>query len=137
MAKRAAAKRPSVDEYLELFAASAPQPPSGALINAVLEHADIRQEIGGGRVLLRLSDRRANRRDVRRGLGRQGARLSQVSLIWDEDDGQILQVCDGGAAEEAESHGTGGWNEPSELDRFELTEAALAYVAQFESDQRA
>jgi hypothetical protein len=132
MAKRAAAKRPSVDEYLELFAASAPQPPSGALINAVLEHADIRQEIGDGRVVLRLSERRANRRDVRRGLGRQGARLSQVSLIWDEDDGQILQVCDGSEAADA-----GAWNQPSELDRFELTEAALAYVAQFESDQRA
>ena len=65
MAKRAAAKFPSVDEYLELFAA--PAPPSGALINAVLEHADIRQEIGGGRVVLRLSERRANHRLVRRG----------------------------------------------------------------------
>jgi hypothetical protein len=132
MAKRAAAKRPSVDEYLELFAASAPQPPSGALINAVLEHADIRQEIGDGRVVLRLSERRANRRDVRRGLGRQGARLSQMSLIWDEDDGQILQVCDGSEGADA-----GAWNQPSELDRFELTEAALAYIAQYESDQRA
>jgi hypothetical protein len=132
MAKRAAAKRPSVDEYLELFAASAPQPPSGALINAILEHADIRQEIGDGRVVLRLSERRANRRDVRRGLGRQGARLSQMSLIWDEDDGQILQVCDGSDAADSSA-----WNQPSELDRFELTEAALAYIAQFESDQRA
>jgi hypothetical protein len=130
MAKRAAAKHPSVDEYLELFAA--PSPPSGALINAILEHADIRQEIGDGRVVLRLSERRANRREVRRGLGRQGARLAQMSLVWDEEGGHVVQVCDGtGPAD------VGGWNEPSELDRFELTEMALAYVAQFESEQRA
>ena len=129
MAKRAAAKRPSVDAYLELFAAVAP--PSGALINAILEHADIRQEIGGGRVVLRLSERRASHRLVRRGLGKHAGRLGQMSLIWDEADGQVVQVCDGGAA-----GAVGGWNEPSELDRFELTEAALAYVAQFESEQR-
>jgi hypothetical protein len=130
MGKRAAAKRPSVDDYLQLFAA--PAPPSGALINAVLEHADIRREIGGGRVVLRLSERRASHRLVRRGLGKQAGRLGQLSLIWDEADGQIVQVCDGAAAGEAS-----GWNEPSELDRFELTEAALAYVARFESEQRA
>jgi hypothetical protein len=130
MAKRFAAKRPSVDEYLELFATT-PAPPSGALINAVLEHADIRQEIGGGRVVLRLSERRANHRLVRRGLGRHAGRLAQMSLIWDEEGGQVVQVCDSGVAIEA-----GEWNDPSELDRFELTEAALAYVAQFESEQR-
>jgi hypothetical protein len=126
MARRAAAKRPSVDEYLEFFAA--PAPPSGALINAILEHADIRQELGGGKVVLRLSQRRINNRAVRRGLGKQAGRLGQVSLVWDEDDGQIVSVCDG-----AEPADVGGWNEPSELDRFELTEAALAYVANFES----
>ena len=49
MARRAAAKRPSVDEYLAFFAA--PQPPSGALINTILEHADIRQDLGDGMVL--------------------------------------------------------------------------------------
>ena len=130
MAKRATAQFPSVDEYLELFAA--PAPPSGALINAVLEHADIREELGGGRVVLRLSERRANHRLVRRGLGKQAAQLGRMALVWDEEDGRIVQVCDDGVA-----GGGAGWNEPSELDRFELTEAALAYVAQFESEQRA
>jgi hypothetical protein len=130
LARRTAAKRPSVDEYLPLFAA--PPPPSGALINAILEHADIRQELGDGMVVLRLSQRRINNRNVRRGLGKQADRLRQMSLVWDEDDGQIVQVCDG-----AEPEAVGGWNEPSELDRFELTEAALAYVAAFESERRA
>jgi hypothetical protein len=126
MARRTAAKRPSVDEYLQLFAA--PPPPSGALINAILEHADIRQELGDGMVLLRLSQRRVNNRNVRRGLGKEAERLRRMSLVWDEDDGQIVQVCDG-----AEIENIDGWSEPSELDRFELTEAALAYIANFES----
>ena len=30
-------------------------PPSAALINTVLEHADLKDDMGGGRVLLRLS----------------------------------------------------------------------------------
>ena len=30
-------------------------PPSSVLINAVLEHADLRDDMGGGRVMLRLS----------------------------------------------------------------------------------
>ena len=126
MSRRTAAKRPSVDEYLQLF--NAPAPPSGALINAILEHADIRQELGDGMVVLRLSQRRINHRNVRRGLGRQADRLRQMSLVWDEDDGQIVQVCDG-----AEPEDVGGWSESSELDRFELTEAALDYIANFES----
>ena len=50
-----------------------------------------------------------------------------MSLVWDEDDGQIISVCDGAAPADADA-----WNEPSELDRFELTEAALAYIADFE-----
>jgi hypothetical protein len=125
MARRAAAKRPSVDGYLKFLAT--PSPPSGALINAILEHADIRQELGDGKVVLSLSQRRINNRIVRRGLGKQAARLGQVSLVWDEGDGQIVRVWDG-----AKPADIGGWIEPSELDRFELTEAALAYVADFE-----
>jgi hypothetical protein len=129
MAKRFAVKRPSIDAYMMFYAA--PALPSGALVNAILEHADIRQDLGDGKVLLRLSPRRANNRLVRRGLGRQADRLAQMSLVWDEEDGQVVSVCD--AAEPAEA---GSWNEPSELDRFELTEAALAYIAEFERSER-
>ncbi|HEX3408566.1 MAG TPA: hypothetical protein VHS81_15140, partial [Caulobacteraceae bacterium] len=54
MPRHAAKRYPSTDEYFRL---ATPQPPSGALINAILEHADIRQEIGAGRVVLRFSQR--------------------------------------------------------------------------------
>jgi len=129
MPKRAAANRyPSTDEYLRLVT---PQPPSGALINAILEHADVRQELGAGRVVLRLSARGIRKAAIRRRLGREARRLEEVSLVWDDEAGQIVQVCDA-----ADRDGARHWtaDEPSELDRFELTEAGLAYVESFASD---
>ena len=128
MSKLAAKRYPSTDEYLRLVT---PQAPSGALINAILEHADIRQELGAGRVVLRLSQRGIRKAAIRRRLGREARRLEEVSLVWDDEAGQILQVCDA-----ADCDGRAHWtaDEPSELDRFELTEAGLAYLAEFEAD---
>ncbi|HWF78522.1 MAG TPA: hypothetical protein VN694_15255 [Caulobacteraceae bacterium] len=128
MPKQAAAKRPSTDEYLRLVT---PQPPSGALINAILEHADVRHDLGEGRVLLRLSRRGIRKAAIRRRLGREATRLEEVSLVWDDEAGQIVRVCD-----DAESSGQVDWAEPSESDRFELTEAGLAYLANFEAEWR-
>ena len=130
MPKQAAAKRPSTDEYLK---AVTPQPPSGALINAILEHADIREDIGAVRIMLRLSRKRIRNAGIRRRLGREGRRLGEVSLVWDDEAGQLLQVCDAADAD-ARRHWTAG--EPSELDTFELTEAGLAYVASFAGEGR-
>ena len=128
MSKQATAKRPSTDEYLRLVT---PQPPSGTLINAILEHADVRHDLGEGRVLLRLSQRGIRKAAIRRRLGREAARLEEVSLVWDDDAGQIVRVCD-----DAECRGQVDWAEPSEDDRFELTEAGLAYLASFEAEWR-
>jgi hypothetical protein len=128
MTRRAAAKRHPSDQYLQLLA---PQPPSGALINAILEHADVRQDLGGGLVVLRLTERRIRKCAIRRRLGKQAGRLGQVSLIWDEIDEQVVRVCD--AAESAKLCGW-GLPEPTEFDQFELTDAGLAYVANFESE---
>lgn len=128
MPRRAAANRYPADEYLRLVT---PQPPSGALINAILEHADIRQELGAGRVVLRLSRRGIRKAAIRRRLGREARRLEEVSLVWDDEAGQIVQICDA-ADDDGHDYWTAG--EPSELDRFELTEAGLAYVASFAAD---
>jgi hypothetical protein len=108
-----------------------PQPPSGALINAILEHADVRHDLGEGRVLLRLSRRGIRKAAIRRRLGREAGRLEEVSLVWDDEAGQIIRVCD-----DAESSSQVDWAEPSESDRFELTEAGLAYLASFEAEWR-
>lgn len=130
MPRHAAAKRPSADEYFRLVT---PQPPSGALINAILEHADIREDLGAGRVMLRLSARAIRKAAIRRRLGREARRLEEVFLVWDDEAGQIIQICDA-----ADDDGHDYWTaaEPSESDRFELTEAGLAYVASFAADGR-
>jgi hypothetical protein len=102
------------------------QPPSGALINVILEYADIRHDVGGERVILRLSPQRMEDPVIEGILGRETGRLADVSILWDDDEGAIVRILDdranGKAAASVPDH-------RSDLDTFELTEAALAYVA--------
>ena len=106
-------------------------PASSALINAVIEHADLRDEMGGGRVLLRLSPARLTDAHVRRGLGDEASRLGDIAVIWDEREEVVFRVLDGGPPPIAAVPPT-----PSEDDRFVLTPAALAYLAQSQSTRR-
>lgn len=66
--------------------------PSGELIDAVLQLADVREDLGGGRVLHRLSAKQARTRRVRDALGRDAARAAEVSVVWDEREGQLFRV---------------------------------------------
>jgi hypothetical protein len=109
-----------------------PRPPSGELINVILEYADIQQPLGGGHVALRLSRRRMSDAVIREQLGREARRLKDVSLVWDEDAAQVVRVCDEAQVEPADV-----FDEDGEFDRFELTEAAMAYIAAFEKRRRA
>lgn len=102
-----------------------PQPPSGALINVILEYADVEQSLGGGRVLLRLSARRMKDPTIKEILGREARRLADVSVIWDEEEGELIRVQDDAQPHDAPSMA----DDASELDTFELTEAALDYIA--------
>jgi hypothetical protein len=108
-------------------------PPSSALINAVLERSDLRDDLGGGRVLLRLSPGAQADVELRRTLGAEAARLADVAVIWDERDEVVFRVLDGGPAPmapvPAPTH--------SEDDRFVLTPAALAYIAHSQGARRA
>ncbi len=130
MAKRSSIRRKlAARAYPEPPQFAAPRPPSGELINVILEYADIQQPLGGGHVILRLSHRRISDTVIRQQLGREARRLKDVALVWDEDAGQIVRVCDDAQAEPVDNWAA---DEPSELDRFELTEAALSYIAAFE-----
>jgi hypothetical protein len=116
---------------LALVAAPEPhQPPSGALINVILEYADIQQDLGGDRCILRLSARRMKDPVIKAILGREARRLAEISILWDEQEGEIIRVRDDAAREEPLS---GIEDEACELDTFELTEAALAYIARFQA----
>lgn len=99
-------------------------PPSGELISAVLQYADVTSDLGGGRTLLRLSVRRRDDAVIRASLGREAARLADVAVIWDEDEDEIFRVLDAAAGDALAPL-------PEEEEaRFALTPMALAYLAQ-------
>ena len=102
-------------------------PPSGELITAVLQYADLQTDMGGGRTLLRLSARRMADPVIRQPLGREAPRLGDVAVVWDETEEEIFRVLDA-AAGDAIAPLTNLAPEPDD-DRFELTPAALAYLA--------
>jgi hypothetical protein len=107
-----------------------PSPPSGALINVILEYADIQYGAGAGRVVLRLSQRRTKDPVIKSILGRETKRLQDISIVWDEEESEIISVQDAAAGTDTP------WSpieRADELDTFELTEAALAYI---EASQR-
>jgi hypothetical protein len=95
-------------------------PPSGALLNAILSYADINEDVGGGLTLLRVSARRMNDRVITDLLGREAARLADVSILWSDDQSEIHCVLDAAIPTGIEDM----WNEP----QFELTDLALAYL---------
>jgi hypothetical protein len=123
--------RPKAKALVPAAARKRPQP-SSALVNAVLEHADLRDDMGGGRVLLRLSPEQAADLDLRGALGAEAVRLSDVAVIWDEREDQIFRVLDGAAPHLTVVETP----EEAEEDRFELTPAALRYIAQSQSRRR-
>jgi hypothetical protein len=95
-------------------------PPSGALLNAILSYADISEDVGGGLVVLRVSARRMNDAVITDMLGREAARLADVSILWNDHQSEIHCVLDAAVSLGIEDL----WDEP----QFELTDLALAYL---------
>jgi hypothetical protein len=106
-------------------AAPVVQAPSGALINAILGYADIQLDMGGGKVMLRMSEERLTDPVIRKSLGREAARLSDVSVIWDEREDQIFRIIDSAPGR---SHLAVTEAPPIDEPTFALTPAALAYL---------
>jgi len=67
---------------------------TGETISNILRFADIEEDLGGGRVLNKLSERRLSDAEVRAAFGPDLARAAQVSVVWDEREGQIARVYD-------------------------------------------
>jgi hypothetical protein len=66
--------------------------PSQAQIDAVLRLADRRETVGGCRVRLSLSDLDKVDGATRRLLGQAANRLTEISIVWDEAESQIVRV---------------------------------------------
>ena len=127
----AAAKRLSLQGRRTLMtqpSAMRAAPPSGDLINAILQYADMQADLGGGRTMLRLSARRMADPVIASPLGREAPRLADVAVVWDEVEEEIFRVLDSAAGEHLQPVGDAP-PAAEEDDRFELTPAALAYLA--------
>ncbi len=110
------------------------QPPSGALINAILQYADVQQDLGGGQILLRLSERRSADPVIAELLGREAGRLAEIAVLWDDHEDEILRILDGAAGEDHAALLDDSAAESPQVEEFafELTPAALAYIAAHE-----
>lgn len=104
-------------------------PPSSRLINTVLEHADLRDDMGGGRVLLRLSPEALAMRDFSC-LGAEAAQLGGVAILWDEIEDQIVRIMDGrNSLFQPTLAASNAAPPPADEPLFALTPEAEAYIA--------
>jgi len=63
-----------------------------AVVDAVLRYHDEEQDQGAGRTLLRCSQKRLRQQDVKQALGALTARAANVSILWNEREGEIIRV---------------------------------------------
>ena len=61
---------------------------------AVLAFGDLREEREDGATLIRFSPARLDHEDMRLLLGEELARAAHVSVIWDDEEEQLLSVLD-------------------------------------------
>ena len=64
----------------------------GMVVDAVLRFHDEEQDQGAGRTLLRLSQKRLRQPEVKKALGKLAQRAANVSILWNEDESQIIRV---------------------------------------------
>ena len=69
-------------------------PVNAAMISAVLDFADIHRDLGGGRTLRRISHERAARADIFLLLGRDAERVTDIGLVWNDREDQIVRITD-------------------------------------------
>jgi hypothetical protein len=118
--RRASGARPAGRKTAVRFAA-----PSGDLISAIIQYADVIQDVGGHCSMLRLSERRMADPVIAEALGREAPRLAQVAVIWNDEEDQIVRVLDAAAGD---AIGSTAGLQPVEDGQLELTEEALAYL---------
>ncbi len=101
-------------------------PPPAYLISAVLEHADLRDDMGGGKVMMRLSPALFASLGLASELGEGSERVCDIAVIYDEREDEIIRVLDGsGAGPRLVAPPV----LPDERDTFVMTPEAEAYLA--------
>ncbi|WP_374660153.1 hypothetical protein [Phenylobacterium sp.] len=87
--------RRSYADPVFLFDARRPMvPASAAMIDQVITHADIAVRQSGGRLKLRISAEEIAKLQFEGKLADDAHRLADLTVIWDEAEGQVLTVRD-------------------------------------------
>ena len=88
--------------------------PSGRTLDALLQYADVQEDLGGGRIRMRLSRRRLNQADVRAALGADVERAGELAVVYDEREAEVVDVAADAASWEDELYDfmrrSGPWN---------------------------
>ena len=66
--------------------------PSGRTLDALLQYADVQEDLGGGRLCLRLSPRRARSAEVRAAFGADAKRAAALAVIYDEREAEVVEI---------------------------------------------
>ncbi|MBA4013145.1 MAG: hypothetical protein C0481_14865 [Phenylobacterium sp.] len=94
-AARVTSFRRSYADPLFLFEARRPLAPANAeMIDQVITHADVAVRQAGGRLKLRLSADMIEQLQFEGKLGADAHRLADLTVIWDEVEGQVHTVRD-------------------------------------------
>ena len=87
--------RRSYADPMFLFAARRPMAPASAqMIDEVITHADVAVRMSGQRLKLRLSAGMIEQLQAQGKLGEDAWRLADLTVIWDEAEGQVHTVRD-------------------------------------------
>ena len=66
--------------------------PSGRTLDALLQYADVTEDLGGGRLCLRLSPRRARSAEVKAAFGADAKRAAKLAVIYDEREAEVVEI---------------------------------------------
>ena len=75
---------------------------SGRLISEVLRLADVQEDLGGGRIRLRLSQARLKQPEVKAALGEDVSRAAELAVVYDEREAEVVDVTEDAASWEEE-----------------------------------
>ena len=87
---------------------------SGRLISEVLRLADVQEDLGGGRIRMRLSQARLKQPEVKAALGPDVKRAAELAVVYDEREAEVVDVTADAASWEDELYDfmrrSGPWN---------------------------
>lgn len=103
-ASRVTAFPRSYAEPMFLFEARRPMVPASAeMIEQVITHADVMVRQAGGRMKLRLTAGMVAALQAEGRLGPEASRLADLTVVWDEAEGQVVTVRDDARLRDAAS----------------------------------